>query len=242
MRGGGLSWADSAIKSQPKVYGLSNDQLEALGEIKDLSCRWQPINSARGKILSILVRSSTDDIQIFERIISEFTSLLEGDIGRSNPVNLEVMKYKSLWATFRSEFKLHAKHFNKGYFTRLFWAAFSVWSFKGRRVKPFDTQTYSRSLPAHSDFRKFDDMLRLVIDCKPSQVLKIHTYLETLHHEGRVYFGIHESDHAIMTCLVGTTNEGEHIHFIDGGAGGYAMAAKTLKEQMAMASSQDVTA
>jgi hypothetical protein len=36
-----------------------------------------------------------------------------------------------------------------------------------------------------------------------------------------------------MTCYVNDLNPGNHIHFIDGGDGGYAMAAKKLKAQQA---------
>ena len=35
-----------------------------------------------------------------------------------------------------------------------------------------------------------------------------------------------------MTCVVPSYKDGTHIHFIDGGDGGYAMAAKQLKAQL----------
>ena len=35
-----------------------------------------------------------------------------------------------------------------------------------------------------------------------------------------------------MTCYVNTVQPGDHIHFIDGDDGGYAMAAKEMKAQM----------
>ena len=34
-----------------------------------------------------------------------------------------------------------------------------------------------------------------------------------------------------MTCFVDGLSDGKHIHFIDGGDGGYAMAAMKLKAQ-----------
>jgi len=44
---------------------------------------------------------------------------------------------------------------------------------------------------------------------------------------------LHESREALMTCFVQKTNQSDHIHFIDGGDGGYALAAVSLKKQMA---------
>jgi len=35
-----------------------------------------------------------------------------------------------------------------------------------------------------------------------------------------------------MTCLLTDTNDGNHIHFVDGDLGGYAVAAKMLKLQL----------
>ena len=35
-----------------------------------------------------------------------------------------------------------------------------------------------------------------------------------------------------MTCYVNGLEDGQHIHFIDGGDGGYAVAAKQLKQQL----------
>jgi hypothetical protein len=32
-----------------------------------------------------------------------------------------------------------------------------------------------------------------------------------------------------MTCLVTSESEGLHVHFVDGGSGGYTSAAKQLK-------------
>lgn len=40
------------------------------------------------------------------------------------------------------------------------------------------------------------------------------------------------SKESLVTCFVQSTDPGEHIHFVDGGDGGYAMAAKQLKTQI----------
>lgn len=233
VRGGGLSWADAKIKSEPEIYCLRDEKMKALEELKDLSCRWQPIKTKRGKVLSLLIRPIDGRNDAVAGILASLAKILDGDFMTSNPVNLQNLRYKSYWTTLRAEFRYHSAHFNKAYFARLFWSGFSVWSIKNQRIRPFDAARYTKQLPSHSDFRKFDDMLRLVIDCTPVQVEEIRAVLELRRLDGEINFGLHESDEAIMTCLLGSAKDGGHIHFIDGGAGGYAMASRELKQQMA---------
>jgi hypothetical protein len=47
--------------------------------------------------------------------------------------------------------------------------------------------------------------------------------------EKKVWFGTHRSTEAVMTCLVFSAVDNNHLHFIDGSHGGYAMAAKQMK-------------
>ncbi len=37
-----------------------------------------------------------------------------------------------------------------------------------------------------------------------------------------------------MTCIVPSPFTDDHIHFLDGAGGGYALAAKSLKEKQAL--------
>ena len=37
------------------------------------------------------------------------------------------------------------------------------------------------------------------------------------------------SETALMTCLVTSPTESRHVHFVDGGDGGYTSAARTMK-------------
>ena len=109
----------------------------------------------------------------------------------------------------------------------------SVLVFKWKAPAPhFDPKTYAESMSNHSDFRKFDDMLRMVVDCSADQAASIRTFLEELRVQGEICFGLHESSVALMTCFVYDVKDGNHIHFIDGGNGGYTMAAKQFKAQL----------
>lgn len=52
---------------------------------------------------------------------------------------------------------------------------------------------------------------------------------------GQIAYGVHVSHQAMMTCLM--FNLQDHVHFIDGADGGYALAAKQLKDQLRTLSS-----
>jgi hypothetical protein len=239
IRGGGLSWADSVIKSRPETYCVRDEAAGVLGEVKDLSCRWQPLKSRKGKVLSILARSTENDVGVYASILDQLTEILGGDVQISSPVNQLNMKYKSMFSLIRAEMKLHSSLWRLSFLARIGWILIAIWEFKYACGFSLGGREYAKKIPSNSDFRKFDDMLRLVLDCTPEQIKKIQSYFETLYRNGKVYYGIHISDHAIMTCLVGSLGDGDHIHFIDGGDGGYALAAKSLKEQIALANSRD---
>jgi hypothetical protein len=96
----------------------------------------------------------------------------------------------------------------------------------------YDAPAYRAELRANSDFRRFDDMLRMILDCPGEMANAIEAFFMELHTQGKIAFGTHRSDHALMTCLVFSLTKGEHVHFVDGSDGGFAMAAVQLKAQI----------
>ncbi len=78
---------------------------------------------------------------------------------------------------------------------------------------------------ASSDFRKFDDGLRLTLDCTVEQIETVEAVLVAARARGEISFGLHRQSHALMTCLVPSGGSGAHLHFLDGQDGGYAKAA-----------------
>src|SRR5271165_353445 len=60
IRGGGLSWAEKNAKSDAARFGVPPAaDGTALSDLSGLSCRWQPLPSQRGQILSLLIESRT---------------------------------------------------------------------------------------------------------------------------------------------------------------------------------------
>ena len=97
------------------------------------------------------------------------------------------------------------------------------------RVGRFVPQLYLKQLVANSDFRKYDDALRMVIDCTPDVADEIEQQLAAASRKGTLRYGLHRQGAAMMTCFAPFPNQADHLNFIDGAAGGYALAARALK-------------
>ena len=67
----------------------------------------------------------------------------------------------------------------------------------------------------------------MTLDCSQELADCIEALLADAARRGVVRCGLHRQPDALMTCFTPTVF-GHHFHFIDGAAGGYAMAAKGL--------------
>jgi hypothetical protein len=99
------------------------------------------------------------------------------------------------------------------------------------RVGKFVPEHYLRQTALNTDFRKFDDGLKLTVDCSLETANQIERDLAIAHAQGICAYGIHRQGEALMTCLVPSAMRDDHVHFVDGAAGGYASAAIKLKAQ-----------
>ena len=103
----------------------------------------------------------------------------------------------------------------------------------GFKIKTNDVDwgNYKENTIATTDYKKFDDILRMVMAGNQQQRENLNNYLENQYDRGKLVYGLHKSDRAIMTCLVFERN-GRQVHFVDGADGGYALAAKAMKERI----------
>ena len=95
----------------------------------------------------------------------------------------------------------------------------------------FDPVAYRRDSAGNTDFRKYDDGLKLTVDCPADTIAELEALLEVVQATGIARYGLHRQDNALMTCNVPSAFTRDHMHFIDGGAGGYTKAAEMLKAE-----------
>jgi hypothetical protein len=99
----------------------------------------------------------------------------------------------------------------------------------GLRIGGFAPATYLRQVVENSDFRKYEDGLRMIIDCTPELADRLERRLAAA--GGAARYGLHRQTGAMMTCFTPSPARSDHVHFIDGAQGGYAAAASALKSQ-----------
>jgi hypothetical protein len=101
------------------------------------------------------------------------------------------------------------------------------------RIGTFDPKLYRGDVVQNTDFRKFDDGLKMTIDVKPELRERLETLLAQAEAAGVCHYGVHRQDSALMTCMVVNPMQRDHVHFVDGAAGGYAVAAANMKAKTA---------
>ena len=93
----------------------------------------------------------------------------------------------------------------------------------------FVPDTYIKQVVENSDFRKYDDGLRMVLDCVPELADAMEKRLAAAAADGTIRYGLHRQKAAMMTCFTLSVTQPDHFHFVDGAGGGYAAAATALK-------------
>lgn len=233
FKGGGLTKAEKKVKGEPEIYEVKETD-SAPSNLEGLSCHWQPIPNKHGIIISLLVQARVEDKNLlYQKVIQKLENIFKGTLDSVNPIDDKSLSHKGVWKCIAEERKKHNTIFNLQFFRSILFISYGVLVFKFHLPDFFiNAADYKKSLSSHSDYRKFDEMLRMIIDCSRDQANEIEVYLESLYQEQQVFYGLHRSFNSLMTCFVEDLQDGSHIHFIDGGNGGYAMAAKHLKKQM----------
>jgi hypothetical protein len=235
--GGGLAWADRTLKSgyfavEPAAPGVRPD-------LSGLSCRWNDIPSERGVILSVVVAPVRQGDPAFRALVEGLLHDLERSTEVTRPVPEGAPGVG--WPPPGLELEARASRRTREGLTlarlRVMLAtllAYVVMRF-GIRVGGFDPAVYRRTVVENSDFRKYDDNLRMTLDCTPGLADRIEERLALAATGNIARFGLHRQSAALMTCIVPSISENNHIHFVDGAAGGYAMAARQLKQEADLA-------
>ena len=229
--GGGLSWLDAEAKKGR--FALPPAPEGAKPDLSHLSCRWGVTPARHGLILSLIVSPRGDDPR-FGPFVADLVrdALAAEDEGR--PVSVETLtsgppaqaialEAASLRSLGESGLGSRAK-------AAMFYGVGMLFKAFDLKVGDFDMKQYKSDLVANADFRKFDDGLRMTLDCSRAFADRIEAKLAGCDF---VEWGTQRQENAQITCYSPLAEGRGHLHFIDGAGGGYTMAAKAMKARRA---------
>jgi hypothetical protein len=232
--GGGLGFADTAMKRGEFAVTMAPPGTQP--DLSGLSCRFEEIPAARGLILAVLVMPVEGaDPAAYRKLIEDIVALVERspDQGRPVPPGGPPLR----WPPAGVEFEARAQRGGPLFKRRLgvfAWTLFYYFIMRfGIKVGGFVPQIYVQQVVENSDFRKYDDGLRMVLDCTPDLERELSARLAAASSAGIARYGLHRQDAAMMTCFTPAATRSDHVHFIDGARGGYASAATALKAALA---------
>jgi hypothetical protein len=232
--GGGLGWADAAMKSGEFAVPAAPPGTQP--DLSGLSCRFEEIPATRGLILSVLVVPTKGaDPRAFRKVIEDIIHLVEEspEAGRPVPPGGPPLR----WPPAGLEYEARATQRGPLFKRRTVVLAFTLWAYVvmrfGIKVGNFVPKNYVQQVVENSDFRKYDDGLRMILDCTTELERALAELLAKAASEKIVRYGLHRQDAAMMTCFTPSVMRSDHVHFIDGASGGYASAATALKAMAA---------
>lgn len=241
--GNGWDEAERRVKTAEAsgVLRVLENEGKAEASFEGFECRWQGVPSFNDHKLAILVGATSQSAETnrdtYQRVLQQIQTIY-GDVLQYHPLQSQALNLTFNPKLLAHEWRVRTSQF---YFSkRLKYLAKMLFQNTAGKIlfaRKMDTEAtqwtkYRSELVDNSDFRKFDGMLRMVIDGTEAQASQLQAFLQAEHQLGRLVFGMHKSKQALVTCIVRSFT-GNHMHFVDGSDGGYALAARGLKEQLA---------
>ena len=192
-------------------------------DLSGFECRWRPLRPSEGEVLSLLVETPQPELL---RMVLRQVELVYGPLLHRNPVEAGNLHLGWSWRAAAREAGLTGS------------SAARVWALTqfgrllmrlGIRQGSWDWASYKGDLVRASDFQKLEGSLRMVLRGTAPKRQKLLDWLASLENHG-LRWGVHVSSTALVTCAVRDYGS-DHIHFVDGADGGYAMASLDLKKR-----------
>lgn len=233
--GKGIAWAEAAVKSEDPdaPYVLTGDGRATDADTTGLECRWQNIPSAKGEIIALIVES--DDPAEYRQVIAKIREIFGSD-EQWKPIDETLLKMT--WNNRFLSIERRIRTVGASLLTKLrYWIEMRVMKVTGDylmrrkiRTQTTDWGEYKTDLSNNTDFKKFDGVIRLVMSGTVAQRELLEEWLSIRYSQGKLVYGLNSSPTAMITCLLFGYMK-NHVHFVDGSAGGYTKAAAALKRR-----------
>ncbi len=230
--GGGLAWAERELKAG--AFAVEPAPAGTRPDLTGLSCRWQEFPARHGVVVSLIAAPAVAESEAgFRELVGDILRMTGRESEAEHPMidlarglawpppglDIEARTLRGAGQPLFLRKLLVGLHSLGG------WAVFRF----GIPVGGFRPERYMREMVANADYRKYDDGLRMTLDCTPALADRLEARLLAAEQAGIARFGLHRQDSAIVTCFTPSPLRSDHVHFIDGASGGYAAAASRLK-------------
>jgi hypothetical protein len=228
--GGGLAFAEAAMKRGE--FAVSPAGPGSQPDLSGLSCRFEEIPASRGLILCMLVLPADGaDANAFRVVIEDLIAMIERspDAGRPVPPAGPALRWPSPGVEYEARAARGGSLIRRRAMVLVYTLFVYIIMRLGIRLGGFVPKLYLQQVVENSDFRKYDDGLRMVVDCTNELEHALSQHLAAAAAAKIVRYGLYRQDAAMMTCFTRKATRSDHVHFIDGARGGYASAALALK-------------
>jgi Protein of unknown function (DUF3095) len=239
--GGGSAWAETEMKQGRFAVAMAPPGSRP--DLTGLSCRWNPVKARNGQIVSIIaVPGDEGGTEAFRALVADVVAIANASRVSGNPLPEEGPRPAFYLGGMEAEARAQAPP-GKRFMTRINVIVAVLLSVILHRTNltlgGFNARDYSRVVMQNSDFRKFDDGLKMTIDVNDTDLARIEARLEQAADLRVCRYGLHRQASALITCIVPSPFRRDHMHFIDGAAGGYAQAAIQMKAKTVLGSGTD---
>jgi len=237
LMGTAIDWMEQELKNDDSVFRID---LETVPKIRPnmngFSCRWRDFPSPKDETLALIIRPRHDSL--WSEIFNALRGCLHSE-SAAHPLRIHGQRMASSYRQLRTEAIVMAGK-ERGL---RFWISLGIIHFQmflvkiiaglGIRIRagkknlekiPFDNVD-------SSDTRKIENSLYTVVAATRTERACLERVLTKLQQDGKIFWGMHISNRAMLTCLV-QMELGDEVHFVDAADGGYALASQMLKRQM----------
>jgi hypothetical protein len=238
LDGDGFDEADRLLKQPGSPYTIEPLGSRAVEpDFSGYTCRWEDFRSPKDETVALIVRFRHSEASGAQDFLKRLDALL-GSPAEHHPLRASThrragAKRLGVEIAVRARGARGWARFRQTLIVRL-QILLSVAAMSLRLPIHAGKKDLSRLIEdnlASSDYRKYDNTLKMVVALDRASRNALQIVLETARTEGSIFYGLHVTDRAMITCLM-HTGAGHEVHFVDAADGGYAYAAKQLKTQI----------
>ncbi len=239
LLGSGLLWAEKQVKARTGQRAGDEAAGNTLLNMAGLECRWDRIKPPHpeAEVVCYLIESCNPSRQA--RVYREVLVKADDIFGRPemrNPLSLQRLKLLVTVRKMRKEMLARFGGLNRRYLVaELMKTAVGRLIFRfNLKVADLKGKVYLEEVISNADTLTLDGRINTIISGTAAQRKSFLAYLSAREDAGVLRFGHHINGESVMTCYIEARDD-KHIHFVDGGDGGYTAAAGELKGKVCAA-------